>query len=1215
MTTTPTTLAGTNPPTAVDNNNPPTVIPTITTTTATPTMIDGTTLPPDIYNNARPSTINANTTLHTPTGTPTTDHVSILSMLLASHPGLASAFTELINQHAESTSATPAYQHTALASVTTAAPPNEPPLHNYHPPATVLFENPPSTPSPWLTAGPRGTTLRPSSTPTTPSNLSTTDLIDTTDDDDGNELPLSQSDFLPTTPPLSSTLQIPSTETTALIDMMTNSTADSHTQTLRLTEGRVWTRPQITRRFVVLRFAIESSASYDQAPDTSNIEPVLDSIIDACQCPFPVDRIAIINFDQPVPTHRGSTYFTYAFLSPRSTNPLQTSSLPTTNIRRQLEILQGKLHLRLDGPHFFHDTPHLPPIASHLRVIIPSINDMGESLHFLLDGISVSLLLGDSGHENTLTLRYLAFQIFNAVKSLHSTLPPYDPFPPELTKKFVSRFDIGNLIGIKKIRFNKPSKPSTPSPTNTAIRPLLGITISKDSTYSELLRNAITHVCVTNAAALPIFGRPDHLCISLHALRTTQNETNTIAQQISLNHRPLHDTSQYRIIRNIRISPKIITKADLYIRRAIGLLGNCIGFFLDFTNGPIDLQLTGVFVALRETSYLSPQHVTSRIVEANHHTINLTPGPPTTITPSINSLRSPPSLLPRGRGDRRGRGDPRGRGLNSLHPPIPSSTLGSTSDSSSILFRISKTSNLTIRSPTSHKYYVIINGVGGIAVANIHSMNFDNGGIRTLINHVPFNWHQSFPTHAEAWTYFTSYFPQLRTPDDALFMNDNCPAETSNLTNPSKLFRDLSGFTTDYTANTREFFYFDHLPPNTKAKRLAASRRMFDLGLTPSDDTTFLPLPIPNTTTTTPITPNHTPTRPIGTQPPNPNANHHITPPNNNLPTTDMSITTDRSQDLLDDDDDLASQTSPDHLNMQAHTQAHTQTPNHHHHHKRTRDAASLSSTASTSYNDPSHSYVQFNTPLLSTKTNILSTLTSALINASIPPNSISTTIHFWAFPSTRIIDEKLAFVTILNPTLLQTIITIIRSTFDLSLPTPIDSIPTPPSHSDIDTTNDPDPDSQFPRNCRIISCPFYNGGTNIFSHDPTGMAVAQSHGHHLHLDLLTSLPPTTLNAIGWTRCCPTCPHIFLSPADLHAHQSNCTLHISTNTPTLDPTTLPHWTPLFSICPNSRKTELATIIKTSPEATPTSLFPLISEWFMESKPAHQPATPIEHHEL
>jgi hypothetical protein len=295
-----------------------------------------------------------------------------------------------------------------------------------------------------------------------------------------------------------------------------------------------------------------------------------------------------------------------------------------------------------------------------------------------------------------------------------------------------------------------------------------------------------------------------------------------------LNHCPLHDASQYKIIRNIRISPKLITKTDFYIRRAIGLLSNCIGFFLDFTNGPVDLQLTGVFVASGKTSYLSPQHVTSRIVEANHHTINFTPGPPTTITPSPNPLQSPPSLLPRGRGDRQGRGDPRGHGHNSLRPTIPPSTLGSTSDSSSILFCISQTSNLTIRSPTSYKYYVIINGIGSIVVANIHSMNFDNGGIRTLINHVPANWHQSLPAHAEAWTYFTSYFPQLRIPEDALFMNKNFPAKASNLTNPSKLFRGVSGFTTDPTTNTRKFFYFDHLPPDTKAKRLAASWRMFD---------------------------------------------------------------------------------------------------------------------------------------------------------------------------------------------------------------------------------------------------------------------------------------------------------------------------------------------------------------------------------------------------
>jgi len=88
---------------------------------------------------------------------------------------------------------------------------------------------------------------------------------------------------------------------------------------------------------------------------------------------------------------------------------------------------------------------------------------MGETLHYLLDRISVSLLLGENGTEKTLTLRYLASLIYTTVKSLHATLPPHHPFPPELSKKIVSRFDIGNLIRIKKVRFNKPTKPNNSS--------------------------------------------------------------------------------------------------------------------------------------------------------------------------------------------------------------------------------------------------------------------------------------------------------------------------------------------------------------------------------------------------------------------------------------------------------------------------------------------------------------------------------------------------------------------------------------------------------------------------------------------------------------------------------------------------------------------------------------------------------------------------------
>jgi hypothetical protein len=96
------------------------------------------------------------------------------------------------------------------------------------------------------------------------------------------------------------------------------------------------------------------------------------------------------------------------------------------------------------------------------------------------------------------------------------------------------------------------------------------------------------------------------------------------------------------------------------------------------------------------------------------------------------------------------------------------------------------TSPLSLHSNTSHKYYTIINGVGGIAVANVYSMDFDNDSIRTMITHVPFNQHKLFTTHQEAWTFFIAFYPHLKSPNKAMFMNENCPREASNLMNPSR---------------------------------------------------------------------------------------------------------------------------------------------------------------------------------------------------------------------------------------------------------------------------------------------------------------------------------------------------------------------------------------------------------------------------------------------
>jgi hypothetical protein len=183
--------------------------------------------------------------------------------------------------------------------------------------------------------------------------------------------------------------------------------------------------------------------------------------------------VAIINFKNAVSTRtNGNVYFTYAFLSPSTSSPKHTPPQTLITICHQLGVLQAKLHINLDSPLYFHFIPNFPPISKHLCVTMPFVNNMSESLHFLIKGISVNLLLGPSNVENTLTLRHLGYLIFRTVKTLHSTFPPHLPFPPELSK-LKTCFDIEGIISVKKVRFNKPLKP-TPTSTPNHIRPLLG---------------------------------------------------------------------------------------------------------------------------------------------------------------------------------------------------------------------------------------------------------------------------------------------------------------------------------------------------------------------------------------------------------------------------------------------------------------------------------------------------------------------------------------------------------------------------------------------------------------------------------------------------------------------------------------------------------------------------------------------------------------------
>jgi hypothetical protein len=149
----------------------------------------------------------------------------------------------------------------------------------------------------------------------------------TTDDEDIEEEDpiLSQTDVLPLRPtPTKSAYVRPSSGiiTSALEEQRLAQTEDLRIQTRRATKKIVYNHRAATkRRCVIVKFAMATNATCDQAPLPSALEQVIDSIISNLAFNFYVDVVAIINYSTPVLNTRknNSSYYSFIYVSPRST--------------------------------------------------------------------------------------------------------------------------------------------------------------------------------------------------------------------------------------------------------------------------------------------------------------------------------------------------------------------------------------------------------------------------------------------------------------------------------------------------------------------------------------------------------------------------------------------------------------------------------------------------------------------------------------------------------------------------------------------------------------------------------------------------------------------------------------------------------------------------------------------------------------------------------
>jgi hypothetical protein len=1088
-------------------------------------------------------------------------------------------------------------------------------LQNHSPPiATNTTETPPSPPS-------VDNTTTPHNTNNTITTGSTTSINNMDGDDPEDNFILSQSDVVPrpSNPSITSSKHIQSSSgiiTTLLEEQRATRTEDIQLQTRRATDGRVYNYHDAhKRKHVVIKIAMPTTANSDQAPTTLTLEEVLDVIITSLSLSFPIDIVAILNYAQPIDNVKrtSSTYYSFALLSPHST---QTSN--NNYFTLEYSYLYTRLTDLLKGPNQdLRNIPNLPPITKFLTITTPHINTINERLEFLIEGVGPRTLLGPEEYENSDTFRHLGFLIFFALRTCwKQNMPPTRPFPPDLAN-IMTRYDIMHVISTKKVRIRTPE--NTPK-----IHNMLGVILTTTEPHATTIRDALHELCITQQHPLLIFGLHNTFSIHLHTFPNNDTTRFTLGKTINTTNHQLHLPSQFKIIRNIRIHPKFL-RQHKNITQATLSLNHCIALFCDFSCGHGNLHLTAIFTADRTTSFLNPDTITSLIVDHLSHVLDLKPSPLTESTtspstpsptrqsyatatytfhnpgPSFPKLKSPPRTGGRGRG-RQPDTETYVNARNQVTIP----------DRSPGHLRAPTNNILHLNLTPSKRFHALINAAGGIATAGVYNLDFDNGGLQHLTAGVSFAIYQAFDTWEQAFAHVCHFYPHIKLKTDITDMNTNCCHNTSNLNNPSPAISHYVGPYPSSSNHHKECFYFDDLPPNIQNPRLAATARRVAQGRFITDSYTFN-----NTEITHPDIEVMFEDSSMKTGgPSNPPMHINVQLPIDQLPIDpqnpphhDDMISINDTHSSNSSNDLLSHNTDKSHNNEHSQTQQLSQNSDNPSPHKRRH--------TSTHNPTPPH-YIKFSIPISCNIPDITTTLLNELNSTDLTPEYISHQFYHDAPAYPPLLDQKLIFIEILQPlhrptnsTLINAITTCWPDSFPIHTNTP------PTKHHPADICLKPIPTTNWARYCQVSTCTMYNNGRPFVPNTDEGFQSIQSHTQQLHSDIFIDLPNTTLNSIGWFRCCNNCHNFFLGTTNLTQHQQTCP-EFQQQTQIHDFSNNPTWALAFAICPKTHTDNLNKLINDSPDdILPENLLPslimTVSHWCLDAKPpSHETTTATSH---
>ena len=818
--------------------------------------------------------------------------------------------------------------------------------------------------------------------------------------------------------------------------------------------------------------------------------------------------------------------------------------------------------LRQPSPTYRSNT-NLPSHITQYNITIPHINDITEKIAYILAGFPPQFLLGNQMHINIDNLRMGGLMLHRAIcEQLGQNLTNTFPQP---TSRFATCYYFS--LRLHQIYIDGQTKH------------VLALLVNGNDHIFSSITTALTNLCNTNSTfdnSLPIFlyGLRHELTISLHSLPSDQRNRDNLLRQIYNTNTNI--LSMYKLIQHVPVLYKTI---ENYYRNVIDLISatpECVAIFPDFKANGV-LYLTFVFKQSRETNFFTAFSILDTIrphfphlVAPSHKTpnININTNPSnnnfsTNNTNFVHSLQTnPPQTSNRTNNNNTFRNDnniPNRSNTANNNRRVSSTTpiqLHRQLDKTQSHFQQFKQSSLTLHIQPSNKFYCLVNGAGGIALANIYAMtNFDHI-LRNYVDGVSYAVHKSFATREYALQYLKLFYPFITTLSDIDHINANCCSITSNLNNPSPQIQETIQIrSATRSTQPNEVFYFNDLAEDAKRLRLAADTRRKNLNLSIIASYTFsdgeinlLDNSTINYNNTTQqqqqqFTNHNNTTQQQQQQFPNNNNNHQPPTPSIHIPTFPTNSSTPTNHHHRHDID----------------------FSNHNHNmDDNTLDSSSLPASQSSAnpapkkkkrgqtqflLGDDKQLFVNAKTSLFTSPTKTRNQLGKALRKAGQPDHIISNTMVCRALNVT----EKIIQFTVLDRQYGQFIFDALNSStkFEATFsnmaiqPHTTDEIELPPTN----TTN------SFPFHCPFTTCPAHNGGFPYFERTENGQLMAQTHSTELHSDLLLSLPLTTLTTLGWTKCCNNCHELYLIRDDLTAHQTECiyfSAHISqqrTSTP------------------------------------------------------------------